>query len=387
MKPTFTLSLVLAVCLAAAAQKPLPPAPPAPPAPAAAAMLPSTPLAPVVFAQDMVYFGGNSWLGVSLADLTADSAKQLHLSSADGAEVKEVFPDSPAARAGIKSGDVVVRFHGDPVISVRELTRMVSDEPPDRTVQVGLIRAGQPVTVEVRIGRRRHANDWPDVEMHIPPMPKIHVAIPNMALTTRMAPFTENSFYFRALSPEGASLGIAVEEIPSQLAHYFGVNADRAVLVRSVAGSGIGDTAGLRAGDVILSVAGAKVTTVDQFYNALREHRSSKFALQVLRKGQPASVEIPALEPRMQGSADESWPSEAATADAMANVQVDLARQMKEYQREIDAARPQIEAAARLEASGLRQQLQKDMAAARKQIEAARKALLDAQRKTCCTVL
>lgn len=403
MKIARLLLFGFAACLLATAQKPAVPAAPAaaPPAPAAAPALPVAPApAPVpltLVGQDVVYFGGNSWLGVSLADLDAERAKQLHLANADGAEVKEVFPNSPAATAGIKPGDVIVRFHGQPVISVRELTRMVGDELPDRTVQVGLMRQGQPMTVEVRIGRRHAGEGWPGLNVRIPPMPKmppmprIDVAVPAMPEMSQLDALANEgangggSFYFRMLSPEGASLGVAVEQIPAQLAHYFGVTGEHAILVRSVAAGGIGDSAGLKAGDVILSVAGAKVSTVEEFYSALRQHVHEKVALQILRKGQASTIEIPALAPHLQGAAKEAWPAEAQAAAAaerqayqaslIAEQQAVAAARsaVSQYRAQLDAARPKIEAAARLERSKAMQAVREQLRELQRQLEQVRR--------------
>ncbi|HZT73048.1 MAG TPA: PDZ domain-containing protein [Terriglobales bacterium] len=404
MKIARLLLFGFAACSLAAAQKPaVPPAPAAaPPAPAAAPALPAAPApAPVpltLVGQDVVYYGGNTWLGVSLADLDAERAKQLHLASADGAEVKEVFPNSPAAAAGIKPGDVIVRFHGQPVISVRELTRMVGDELPDRTVQVGLVRHGQPLSVEVRIGRRHAGEGWPGLNVRIPPMPKmppmprIDVAVPAMPEMMSQLDALANegangggSLYFRMLSPEGASLGVAVEQIPAQLAHYFGATGEHAILVRSVAAGGIGDSAGLKAGDVILSVAGAKVSTVEEFYSALRQHVHEKVALQILRKGQTSTIEIPALAPHLQGAAKEAWPAEAKAA-AAAERQAYLASlaaekqalaaaraAVSQYRGELEAARPKIEAAARLERSKAMQAVREQLRELQRQLEQVRR--------------
>ncbi|MGH9526181.1 MAG: PDZ domain-containing protein, partial [Terriglobales bacterium] len=84
----------------------------------------------------VVYYAQSSWLGVSLADLTAASAKQMGLASPNGALVKAVLPDSPAAKAGIEPGDVIVALRGRQVIGVRQLQRLVKDTPAHRTVAI-----------------------------------------------------------------------------------------------------------------------------------------------------------------------------------------------------------------------------------------------------------
>lgn len=317
------LLLSLALLGTAPAQTPAAPAAPAPPnvspaSPAAAAaaapsapkrgpeldLAPAPPAPPLLAldqAQDVVYYGGNSWLGVALADVDAARAAQLGLPGAEGAEVKEVVPNSPAAAAGIKVGDVITRFHGDAVVSVRELTRMVRDEPPQRAVAMQVYRGGHPLALEVKIGRRAGMNAGGDnfhFAFKMPPMPAVHVAIPPMPPMPAPPPDGEGGFYYRLINPSAASLGVNVEEISAQLAHYFGAAGDSALLVRSVARGSIAAESGVQAGDVITSVGGDKVAGIGQLYAAIRRHDGAKFSLGVLRHGRALTLSIPALAPK-----------------------------------------------------------------------------------------
>lgn len=92
------------------------------------------------------------YLGVELRDLTPEMMELLELPSSRGAAVTEVVPGSPAARAGIRQGDVIVRFGGQAVGSASELQDRVKTVAPGKRVQVALLREGGelelPVTVE-----------------------------------------------------------------------------------------------------------------------------------------------------------------------------------------------------------------------------------------------
>lgn len=396
MKPALLVALCVALALPGLAW-PTPQAaalPPRPPAAAAPQVAPA-PEAPVVgpalwvAGQNVVYYGGESWLGVSLADLDAARAKELHLPSVDGAEIKEVFPDSPAAKAGLKPGDVIVRFHGQEVISVRELTRMVREEPPNRTVAMSVMRGGRPVSFTVQIGRmnaasrRIGAEAWPAIE--IPPMPNFHVSIPPMPAMPVAPEISLDGAQplFRLVHPSAAILGIAVEDITGQLAHYFGVNADHAVLVRSVAAGGIADTAGLRAGDIILSLGDTKIGSVQALYSAIRQHEGAKSPLQVLRKGQPVTLQLPALAPHVNG-ANAEWPEQATAERVQAILKqrgAELGQiahsdlQRLNLQLDAELARPQL--ADQLHQAALQSGISADMASRMRelqdQLQAARK--------------
>src|SRR5271157_3200822 len=80
-------------------------------------------------AQVMVQRGGASYLGIGVADITAERAKALNLKEVRGAEVTNVAEDSPAAKAGIKEADVVLEYDGAPVQVIEQLTRLVRETP------------------------------------------------------------------------------------------------------------------------------------------------------------------------------------------------------------------------------------------------------------------
>ncbi|HEY5683333.1 MAG TPA: DegQ family serine endoprotease [Sulfuricaulis sp.] len=91
------------------------------------------------------------WLGVSIQDVTPDLAKQFGLKEARGALVGEVIADSPAAAAGIQSGDVITSFNGKTVDNTSILRNTVAQTPVGRTVKVNLLREKKTVSVEVKI--------------------------------------------------------------------------------------------------------------------------------------------------------------------------------------------------------------------------------------------
>ena len=89
----------------------------------------------------MVLDGRGSQLGVMVSDVDAKAA-------AVGVQIDEVNDDSPAEKAGIKSGDVIVEYDGERVRSARQFTRLVQETPEGRTVKIGLLRDGKRQTVD-----------------------------------------------------------------------------------------------------------------------------------------------------------------------------------------------------------------------------------------------
>jgi len=91
------------------------------------------------------------WLGVEIQDLNADAAESLGLPDANGALVATVAPDSPAAKAGLKTGDVITQLNGQPVSDAGELQVQVGQKEPGTTIQLGIIRDGKNVNVPVTL--------------------------------------------------------------------------------------------------------------------------------------------------------------------------------------------------------------------------------------------
>ena len=227
--------------------------------------------------------GGGARIGVSIRDVkpTAGQAK-----AAEGVAVEDVDPDSPAARAGVKAGDVIVQFDGERVRSARQFTRLVEETPPGRTVGATIVRDGQRKDVQItpvegpsafRLDGdrlRERLGDLGDLAGRLPPM----------------------NFDFDMRLPEvmssRARLGITTVELDDQLAEYFGVK-DGGVLVGSVEHDSPAGRAGLKAGDVITNVNGKPVRSRSDLMRELRDARDSdKTTLGVVRDRKAADVVV-----------------------------------------------------------------------------------------------
>lgn len=108
------------------------------------------PLIPQMVATGSVTRG---YLGVSIQSITPELAEALKLDATAGALVGEVKPDSPAAQAGLQSGDVITAFDGKPVSSSRDLPGIVAETPVDQDVVVTVQRQGEPLELAVTVGK------------------------------------------------------------------------------------------------------------------------------------------------------------------------------------------------------------------------------------------
>lgn len=224
---------------------------------------------------------GTSYLGIGALDITSERAKALNLKDDRGVEVDHVEEDSPAAKAGMKQGDVVLEYNGEKVEGTEQFIRLVRETPPGRQVKVVVWRNGADQSLTVTVGARKNmlieTPGGPVTVPAIPPMPPIEI------------PHFEMSWQTPLLGIEGESLGSQ-----SQLADFFGVKDG--VLVRSVIKNSAAEKAGLKAGDVIVKVEDADVANTREITSALRSNRSKNtFTLTVVRnkKEMPVTVTIP----------------------------------------------------------------------------------------------
>ena len=103
----------------------------------------------------MVATGGvtRGYLGVSIQSISPDLAEALKLDGTQGALVGEVMSDSPAARAGLQTGDVITAFDGKPVATSQDLPGMVAETPVDQDVTVTVRRQGESLDLAVTVGK------------------------------------------------------------------------------------------------------------------------------------------------------------------------------------------------------------------------------------------
>jgi serine protease Do len=228
-------------------------------------------LAPVAHGQSRTVYrpravevlsGGGSHIGVSVREVQDADVKAGKLAAAAGAVIEEVAEDGPAAKAGLRKGDIVVEFDGERVRGVRHLTRLVQETPAGRRVNTVVVRDGQRMTLAMEPRDRggfsfeslRGLEDWSErfsFVTPVPPAPPARPAPPAARALPRVWPFDE------MLGRSSGRLGFRVSELSPQLAEYFGTK--EGVLVTSVTDDSPAARAGLKAGDVITSLNGSSV--------------------------------------------------------------------------------------------------------------------------------
>jgi serine protease Do len=181
-----------------------------------------------------------AYLGAAIQPLTPELAKEFQVETNRGALVSKVMPESPAEKAGIKRGDVVIRFGDEEIVSPSQLVSEVEQTPTGQKRTVEVIRDGKPQRIDVTLreqpkdyGRRTASSD------------------------------TEEEPEDNTASVKG--LGFEVGELSEETAEQLGLENVKGVVITKVDRGSEAARHGLSAGNVITEVNGVGVRSVDEF--------------------------------------------------------------------------------------------------------------------------
>ncbi len=169
------------------------------------------------------------WLGVGIQKMTPELAKSFGLKDEKGALVSQVVKGGPADKGGIETGDVIVEFDGKMVADSNDLPRMVAPLPVGKTVSVKVLRGGNVVDREIKIGQLEEQKE-------------------EVANATTRKP-----------------LGMTVQSITPEIAKGLGLKSETGVVVASVIPGSPAARADIRSGDVIQQVNKKPVKDVEDF--------------------------------------------------------------------------------------------------------------------------
>lgn len=230
--------------------------------------------------------GLGSSIGVSVADVAADDA--VKGVEGGGVRVTVVGENTPASRAGVRTGDVVVEFDGERIRSARQFARVVRETRPGRAVRVAVVRGGNRETLDVTPESREFGDFGAEISRQV-----------ERGLRSLPRDF-DFDFNFngpgdRLRLTSGARLGAALAPLTPQLAEYFGVRDG--LLVASVEADSSAARAGLKAGDVVTAVRGRDVRTAAEVTRELRQAEpGTNLELRVTRDRKPLTITVPAPE-------------------------------------------------------------------------------------------
>jgi serine protease Do len=194
------------------------------------------------------------YLGVTIQDLTPDLAEQFHLQSNRGAIVTDISADSPAAKGGLKSDDVVLDFNGKPVTDSRGLSFAVAAIEPGREVKMRILRDGKEDTVTIKVGEQPG----------------------DKQLASASGGDNDNSVLN----------GVEVSDLDAASRNEFDVPSRmHGALVTDVDSSSVSAEAGLTAGDVIMEINRQPVGSADDAVRLTEHAKSRKTLLKLWSRG------------------------------------------------------------------------------------------------------
>jgi serine protease Do len=198
-----------------------------------------------------------AYLGVMIQPLDQQLADQFGVKVREGILVGDVQPKSPAAEAGIKAGDLILKFDGKPVSDVQQLVGLVDRSPVGGKASVEIIREGKRMEIPV----------------------SLHEQPAEYGMASR-------GFGSRGGKSEPAKvdkLGIQVDALTKEVAEQLGMKAGEGVVVTEVASGSLSDRVGLASGMVITQVNRKPVKSVEDFKKALDSQPLSKGVLLLIR--------------------------------------------------------------------------------------------------------
>ena len=190
------------------------------------------------------------WLGVGIQKVTPELAKSFGLKEEKGALVSQVAKGGPADKGGIETGDVIVEFDGKQVADSNELPRMVAPLPVGKTVSVKILRGGNVVDREVKIGQLEEQKE-------------------EVASDTTHKP-----------------LGMTVQNITPEIAKGLGLKSESGILVASVVPGSQAAKADIRSGDVIQQVNKKPVKNVEDFKQKIENTKEQETILLLIQRGE-----------------------------------------------------------------------------------------------------
>ncbi len=191
-------------------------------------------------------------LGVEVQNVTPDLAKSFGMSEAKGALVAEVNPASPAEKAGIKRGDIIIEFNGHPIQEMNDLPRLVADTAPGTKASVKVLRDGK-----------------------------------EKSFTVTVAELTEEAQAAESKEETGGKqnrLGLVVANITPELAQHFHLRDTKGVLVEGVEQDSAAADAGIQPGDIVLEIDNQAINTVKDFDTAVARLKKESYARLLIKR-------------------------------------------------------------------------------------------------------
>lgn len=249
--------------------------------------LPATPSAPETPAAFSFFFESNGFLGVHTEDINRENMNRYGLQREPrGVGITKVTANSPAERAGLRERDVILKFEGEPVTSVRKLNRLISEVAPEHTVRLTISRDGDEKELSATLGKRSDFNmATVTPSFRLEDFDKLKDKLKDFKFDDK-----NNNFTF--VYGNNRRIGVTTTQLTKQLADYFGIAGGKGLLITSVRENSPAAKAGLRAGDVITEANGNAVDTVADLMRILGSKDEGELTLTITRDKSQRTIRL-----------------------------------------------------------------------------------------------
>jgi len=198
------------------------------------------------------------YLGIVPTNITKDLKDALDLPTTEGILVQQVQPNTPAAKAGMKTGDVIVTLNGKKVTDADQFRLQVAEIEPGKTIDLGVLRSGKKMELKVKLGERSKL----------------------LAATPQEKPQKQQQ-------EEKDWLGIQVETATEDLASQFGVAYTKGVIVTGVDQGSIADDSEIQPSDIISEIDRKQILNKEDYTRIIKglKDRKKAIAFLISRKG------------------------------------------------------------------------------------------------------
>ncbi len=248
-----------------------------------------TETAPRVMSWTFASSGG--YLGVQTVEVSNENFGKYGLSGVRGVAVEKVLEGSPAERAGIQAGDVIVRVNSDDITSTQKLTRLIGEISPDHTARVTVFRGGSERELSVTIGKRPAPKfDEAGLFGRLAQVPRAPGSpeVPGIEGLPRipLAPGEPGVIYFGS----GRRIGIGLTPLTKELAEHFGVESG--AMVNSVGKDSPAARSGIRVGDIIVEADGKAVKGEVDVIRAIGAKKEGSISLTIVRDRSRQTISV-----------------------------------------------------------------------------------------------
>ena len=203
------------------------------------------------------------WLGVGIQPVTADLASKFNVKEGQGVLINEVFEGDPAAKAGVRPGDIIIKLNDEVIDTPQSLSRFIASLDPGKDAKLVIMRDGKKKTIAVRLGEREET-----------------------AITASIPHRQENL------------LGLTVKDLTEEMIEQFKLSDDKGVLITKVESGSVAEKEGVREGDLIKEINRKTIDSSADYEKAVKATKKGESVLMRIIREKRAFYVVLKIQPK-----------------------------------------------------------------------------------------